>query len=500
MVNISDTQNLYPNPGEILEDKYEIQQVLGTGAMGSVVRAYHLLRKAPVALKFMSPDIIGQRDVVERFLNEGVAASKIDSEHVVKVYDVSKLPSGVPYMVMEFLEGEDLSALLRREGTPYLQDVPRAVHLILQILRGLQVAHRAHIVHRDMKPANCFVTGKEGDRDFIKIVDFGISKVRQEGDEGVGLTHAGAALGTPLYMSLEQARSPKDVDARTDLYSTAVILYELLGGVPPFVPKSGTLSELFTMLAIEDPRPLTELRDDLPEGLWEVIAKGLAKDPNKRFQSASEMAEALAPFSDERSDFVISMMLRATATGMRSRFPPPMTVKSAGVATTAGTGTVMMGPGGQAAPAVTPMAAALTPTLEEGPGGIHAAAATTAQGTVRDASVTVVEHKRGTPVAFAIAVVAVGAVAVAAWALGQVTASSSSSGEERPVSETPVPVPAPAPPPVPTASPSLSTSASSAPSSTSIPVAPSSRVPPQPPAGPAPTSKPNGLSGLNPDD
>ena len=256
-----DTQSHYPRPGEILEGKYEIQGVLGAGAMGAVMRAQHLLRKIPVALKFMSPAIMGQKDVVERFLNEGVASSKIDSEHVVKVYDVSKLPSGVPYMVMEFLEGEDLYRLLKREAKPHLPDTARAVHLTLQMLRGLQAAHRVKIVHRDMKPANCFITGKEGDKDFIKIVDFGISKVRPD-DTSVELTHAGAALGTPLYMSLEQARSPRDVDARTDLYSVAVILYEMLVGKTPFVPESGTLSELFTMLAMEQPKPLVEHRPD----------------------------------------------------------------------------------------------------------------------------------------------------------------------------------------------------------------------------------------------
>lgn len=479
MADISDTQNLYPGTGEILEDKYEIQQVLGTGAMGSVVRAYHLLRKAPVALKFMSPEIIGQRDVVERFLNEGVAASKIDSEHVVKVYDVSMLPSGVPYMVMEFLQGEDLSSLLHREGTPYLEDVPRAVHLTLQILRGLQVAHRANIIHRDMKPANCFVIGKEGDQDFIKIVDFGISKVRQDGDEGVALTHAGAALGTPLYMSLEQARSPKDVDARTDLYSTSVILYELLSGRPPFVPKSGTLSELFTMLAIEEPRPLSEIRGDLPNGLWEALSQGLAKHADKRFQTAGDMAEALAPFADERSDYIVSKMLRTTATGIRSRMPPPMTMKSGsgGVATTAGSGTVMMGPAGSG-PASGPVPGSGPATVESGP--LLVAGASTAQGTVRDAgTTTILQEKRGTPLVYAIAVVAVGAVAAAAWALGQVTAPASPGPTDRVVQEQPVPAPVQPAPLAPTSAPSTS----SAPDPSNR-VAPSANVPP--PAKPPP--------------
>jgi serine/threonine-protein kinase len=473
-----------------LEDKYEIQGVLGTGAMGSVVRAYHLLRKAPVALKFMSPEIIGQNDVIERFLNEGVAASKIDSEHVVKVYDVSKLPSGVPYMVMEFLEGQDLSALLAREGKPYLTEVARAVHLILQILRGLQVAHRAKIIHRDMKPANCFVIGKEDDPDFIKIVDFGISKLRQDDDdEGVALTHAGAALGTPLYMSLEQARSPRDVDARTDLYSTAVILYELLSGKPPFVPESGTLSELFTMLALEHPKPLTEVRDDLPEGLWEVVLQGLDKNPEKRFQTAGRMAEALVPFSDERSDYVVSKMLRSTATGVRSRIPPPMTTRSAGVASTAGSGTVMMGPtpGGRVAP-----------TMDEAPAGMLAVGASTTQGTTQNATV---RPPGGTPFAFAVAVVAVGAVAVAGWMLGRAKTPESTSATNANTSMVvvvdsggPDPDPAPA---IPSASASAEAPAPQPPGPK--PPLPPTKVLPPPPGPTPPPGSAKDPKHLNPD-
>ncbi len=499
MAKMTDTQNLYPGEGEILEGKYEIQKVLGTGAMGSVVAAYHQLRKARVALKFMSPEIMGQRDVVERFLNEGVAASKIDSEHVVKVYDVSRLPSGVPYMVMEFLQGEDLSDLLAREGQPYLLDVPRAIHITLQILTGLEVAHRANIVHRDMKPANCFVTGKDGDNDFIKIVDFGISKVRQDdGDEGVALTHVGAALGTPLYMSLEQARSPKDVDARTDIYSTAVILYELLTGSTPFIPKSGTLSELFTMLAIEDPRPITEIRSNLPNGLWEVVKEGLEKDRERRFDSATAFAEALVPFSDGRSDFVVSKMLRTTATGSRSRFPGPRTMQSGG------TGTLMMGPGeGVVAPTLD---GGVAPTMGMGPGGAqNVAVANTAQGTVRDAgNATILDERRGTPLVFAIAIVSVGAVAVAAWALGQASSSSASTPDTPVIAESAAKITTTAtfPEVVPSASSSASPDPELAPS-TSNPVAPSAIVPPPivpKPAQPTqPPRQPGTLDGLKGD-
>jgi len=309
----------YPKPGDLLEGKYEIQRILGEGAMGAVMRATHVLRKAPVALKFMSPDVMKIKGVVERFLNEGVAASAIDSDHCVKIFDVSRLPSGLPYMVMEYLEGEDLRELLDREGEPGIESTTRCVHFVIQILRGLQVAHRAGIVHRDMKPANCFVTAKDGEPDFVKLVDFGISKLQQP--DAVHLTDVGTSLGTPLYMAPEQARSPKDVDSRADLYAAATILYELLSGRTPFVPESGLLTELLFKLGVEEPPRLETFRPDIPTALCDVIHHGLIKDPNRRYQSAAEMCEALAPFSDERSAHVLSRILHRRVTG-QSLMPP----------------------------------------------------------------------------------------------------------------------------------------------------------------------------------
>ena len=479
----------YPSPGEILDEKYEIREVLGTGAMGAVVRAHHVLRKAPVALKFVSPDIVEKRGVVDRFLNEAVAASKIDSEHVVKVFDVSKLPNGAPYMVMEFLEGEDLSHLLRRHGHG-LDEIPRAVHMALQILRGLGVAHAAKIVHRDMKPANCFVTGKDGDPDFIKIVDFGISKLREEG--GLDITQAGSALGTPLYMSPEQARNPKDVDARSDLYAVAAILFELLSGRPPFVPESGTISELFVMLGTEDPPSLEEARDDLPPGLWDVVRRGLEKKPETRYQTAAEMAEALAPFADERSDYVLAKMLRATATGMtrRSSLRPPALGTSR-----EGSGTVMMtdSPDAHATPF-----GKIEPTVESAPVPslpVTSVPAETAEGTVTDAAREKARRERSTPFVWAIAVVAVAATAIAAWALGQATAPEATPAKEAVEPERTVETPLP---------PETAVVPSPAPSEVVLPTPPTVRPPdlppiPPPAAIPVPAPLPKKLKELSPD-
>jgi serine/threonine protein kinase len=301
------TVNPYPQPGEVLDGKYRVERMLGEGGMGAVAKATHLLRRAPVALKFMSGAVLSLQGAVERFVNEGVAASQIDSDHVVKIFDVGRLPSGAPYLVMEYLEGCDLGQLIARDG-PFIAPT-RAVHFTLQALRALQTAHAAGIVHRDMKPSNCFVIQKDGEPDFIKLVDFGISKVRAAEDgQAVQLTRTNSALGTPLYMSPEQARSPRDVDHRTDLYSVGAILYEMLAGRTPYTAESGEYTEILFKIFTTEPEPLRNLRPDVPDGLAAVVQRALVRDPDGRFGSAADMAEALAPFADDRSSQVIGRL------------------------------------------------------------------------------------------------------------------------------------------------------------------------------------------------
>jgi serine/threonine protein kinase len=313
------TASTYPQPGDVLDGKYRVERLLGEGGMGAVAKATHLLRRAPVALKFMSGAVLSLPGAVERFVNEGVAASQIDSDHVVKVFDVGRLPNGSPYLVMEYLDGLDLGQLLEREG-PTLPP-PRAVHFIVQALRALQTAHAAGIVHRDMKPSNCFVIVKDGEPDFVKLVDFGISKVRaSEEGRGAHLTRTNSALGTPLYMSPEQARSPRDVDHRTDLYSVGAILYEMLSGRTPYTAESGEYTEILFKLFTTEPEPLSRIRPDVPEGLAAVVHRALQRDLDARFASASDMAEALAPYADERSGLVLARL----RTGRRSQTPSPL--------------------------------------------------------------------------------------------------------------------------------------------------------------------------------
>ena len=319
---------MYPAEGDILEGKYRIERKLGEGGMGAVFRAMHLLRKAPVALKFMAPSMAAIPEAVARFMNEAVAASEISSDHVVRIHDVCRWDD-TPYLVMEYLEGHDVEheiAAHRQSGEPIA--VGRAVHLVLQILRALQAAHGRGIVHRDLKPANAFLVTQEGEPDFVKLLDFGISK-RSE-DAGVSLTKTNTAMGTPLYMAPEQARSAKDADPRSDLYSVAAILYETLTGRPPL--QADTYNMILYKLFQEEPEPLRAGRADAPEALEAVVRKGLAKEPSQRFQTAVEFAAALGPFAEARSAGLLSRITAGAPVSMRHAEP---TVGAVSLAATA---------------------------------------------------------------------------------------------------------------------------------------------------------------------
>jgi serine/threonine-protein kinase len=319
------TAHTYPQPGEVLEGKYRIEHMLGEGGMGAVAKATHIMRRAPVALKFMSGAVATIAGAVERFVNEGAAASQIDSDHVVKVFDVGRLESGAPYLVMEYLEGHDLGEILAAEG-PRLS-VPRGVHFALQMLRALDTAHNAGIVHRDMKPSNCFVIEKDGEADFVKLVDFGISKFRASDDPSLNanLTRTNSALGTPLYMSPEQARSPRDVDHRSDLYSVAAILYEMLCGRTPYTCESGEYTEILFKIFTTEPDPILAMNPDVPEDLAAVVHRALQRERDARYGSALEMASALAPFADARSAPLLAKLdaLRARAVLVTGATAPP---------------------------------------------------------------------------------------------------------------------------------------------------------------------------------
>jgi serine/threonine-protein kinase len=308
--------------GDILVGKYRVERVLGVGGMGVVVLAHHLHLDERVALKFLLPEALGNQEAVARFAREARAAVKIKSEHVARVSDVGTLDSGAPYIVMEYLEGSDLSAWLSRHGP---LPIEQATEFVLQACEAIAEAHTMGIVHRDLKPANMFVIRQPDGALSVKVLDFGISKVTNpRGNSDPSMTKTSALLGSPLYMSPEQMHSSKNVDARTDIWALGVILYEIVSGAPPF--SAETMPELVVRVMSTPPQPLRNARPDAPGGFEAVVLKCLEKDRNARFASVGDLAAALMPFAPERSRASferISGVLRSA--GMASEPPRPST-------------------------------------------------------------------------------------------------------------------------------------------------------------------------------
>jgi serine/threonine-protein kinase len=276
-----------PSAGDIVGGKYRLSRLLGEGGMGIVFEAEHLRLMQQVAIKWLRPDVLALPDALERFEREARAICRMRGPHVAHVMDVDADGHGRPYMVMELLRGRDLEAELQARGA---LPVSEAVDWVLQACAAISEAHAEGIVHRDLKPSNLFLAEEAGAR-VVKVLDFGISKLAR--DEPAVTTTA-VTLGTPLYMSPEQVRSSKDVDARADIWSLGVILYELVTGSPPFL--GTTTAAIAAIVADATPRP-REARPAVPEGLERVIMTALAKCPDDRFPTAEALAAALVPFA-----------------------------------------------------------------------------------------------------------------------------------------------------------------------------------------------------------
>lgn len=284
-------------PGQVIADKYRVERVLGEGGMGYVIAAYHLKLDQLVALKFLKPEALKHAHIVQRFAREARAAAKIRGEHVARVIDVGDLPNGAPYIVMEYLEGEDLAQRLHSRGVLAIEE---AVGYLLQACEALAEAHAAGIVHRDLKPPNLFLARTAGRIPTLKVLDFGISKALDETVEGGrNLTSTSMIMGTPHYMSPEQLRSSRDVDQRSDIWALGVVLFELLTAQPPFDGENATA--VITSIITDEPRSLFELRPDAPRELWPVLLRCLAKHRAERFSNVLELARALVPFSGDRA-------------------------------------------------------------------------------------------------------------------------------------------------------------------------------------------------------
>ncbi len=285
--------------GDILAGKYRVERVLGVGGMGVVVAAHHIRLDMKVALKFLLPAMLGDAEAVARFAREARAAVRITNEHVARVTDVGTLDNGAPYIVMEYLEGEDLGEWLRQRGA---LPIDLAVDFVLQACVAIADAHGLGIVHRDLKPANLFCCVRRSDgQSIIKVLDFGISKVTSvdPSSPAGSVTQTGALMGSPLYMSPEQMQSPRSVDAQTDIWAVGVILYQLLTGRVPF--EGQTIAEVAVKAATQAPPPMRDFQPDVPAALEAVICKCLEKQRHQRYANVSELALALAPFAPRRS-------------------------------------------------------------------------------------------------------------------------------------------------------------------------------------------------------
>ena len=312
-------------PGQVLAGKYRVERVLGAGGMGVVVAATHLELDQLVALKFLLPQFLENAEAVQRFTREARAAVRIRSENVAHILDVGRLEDGAPYIVMEFLEGQDLATRVEQLGPLAVEE---AVDAVIQACDAIGEAHLLGIVHRDLKPANLFLTRRADGTPLVKVLDFGISKVTT-GLEQSQLTRTSGLIGSPYYMSPEQLTTPKDVDARTDIWSLGIILYELLSGAPPFDAEA--MGQLVLTIMSEPVEPISPTRQDVPLGLDGVIATALAKNRVDRFQRIEEFAQALIPFSS----FTSERTSRAPRAVARSSAPPPTRREGVAVASSA---------------------------------------------------------------------------------------------------------------------------------------------------------------------
>jgi serine/threonine-protein kinase len=280
-------------PGDIVMDRYRVDRVLGVGGMGIVLAATHIALQKRVAIKFMLASTTAAGEQYERFLREARASVRLKSEHVARVSDVGTMESGAPYMVMEYLDGRDLAAILADQG-PF--PIPEAIDYVLQACEAVGEAHAAGIVHRDLKPANLFLTTDAGGVDCVKVLDFGISKAA---DSELALTKEATVLGSPLYMSPEQMKASKDADARSDIWSLGVLLYELIAGTTPF--HADQMQALCARVFLGEPTPIATFRADVPPGLEAAILQCLEKDRTRRWRNVGELAAVIAPFGSARA-------------------------------------------------------------------------------------------------------------------------------------------------------------------------------------------------------
>ena len=330
------TRNLEAD--DIIEGKYRIIRLIGRGGMGAVYEGKHTGTGRRVAIKVIHPQGPGGGDVlVQRFQREAKAAGAIESQYIAQIFDTGvDSNSDSPFLVMEFLTGEDAQQIYRRLGT---LSVDLALRIIAQSCIGLARAHEAKVVHRDIKPANIFLSDREDGEIICKILDFGVAKFTVDQDmateqmtEGGGLTQTGALLGSPLYMSPEQARGRRDIDLRADIWSLGVTLYKLLTGrTPP--EKNGTPSgvgEVIMSICMTPPSSVRDMAPWVPPEVDAILMRALQLDPKDRYQSANEFLDDIRPLLPNGLSITKSMLVRANhqAEISRNSLIPPVSLRA----------------------------------------------------------------------------------------------------------------------------------------------------------------------------
>jgi serine/threonine-protein kinase len=314
-----------PKKGDVVAGKYQIDRLLGSGGMGAVYQVTHRVTGKAFAIKWLLPRLSAETDAVQRFIREAQVAGRVDHPNIVEVYDVGQ-EGDTFYMVMELLHGESLAQRLTSKARLSPAEI---CQILIPVARGLEAAHRAGVIHRDLKPDNIFLCRNEDGSDLPKLLDFGISKVSEAtGEISSGITRQGAIMGTPYYMAPEQMRG-HGVDARTDVYALGVIMYQALSGELPFTGE--TFADLLLKIVSTEPKPLAALAPDTPKALIEVVERALSRDQAARVATAGTFGQLLQPYAGGAAmgSMAPSASVSPAAPGMNTQTPLATSFKPA---------------------------------------------------------------------------------------------------------------------------------------------------------------------------